>query len=153
MFSSVSFVGRKEGQERPSETDDSQATGRAAWDAANQGLFSILFFSTGGSAFFIVRRFEGTSLEDGAGDGQQAWAGLRKKFKGRSREATRAEHSKNEQQANAFRPGPGREFYIMDSCRDRLNACDPPDGPTDRQYDNVLLQVYRPNIRQFDKST
>ena len=29
-------------QERPPETDDSQATARAAWDAGNQDLFSIL---------------------------------------------------------------------------------------------------------------
>ena len=34
-----------QGQERPSETDDGQATARAAWDAANHDLFQriILF--------------------------------------------------------------------------------------------------------------
>ena len=52
-----------QGQKRPSVTDDSQATARTAWDAANQDLFRILLFSTGGSAFFVVRRFEGTTLE------------------------------------------------------------------------------------------
>ena len=61
-----------QGQERPSETDDNQDTARAAWDAANQDLFSMLLFSTGGSMFFIVRKFEGTTPEDGAGHGQQA---------------------------------------------------------------------------------
>ena len=71
-----------QGQERPSVTDDSQATARAAWDAANHDLFNILLFSTGGSTVFVVRRFEGTTLEDGAGHGQQAWVALRDKFKG-----------------------------------------------------------------------
>ena len=46
-----------QGQKRPSEIYDSQATARAACDAANQDVLSILFFSTGGSAFFVVRRF------------------------------------------------------------------------------------------------
>ena len=79
-------------QERPSEAEDSQATARAAWDAAKQDLFSILFFSTGGSAFFVARRFEGATLEGGAGHEQQAWTALREKFKGSSGEAIPAEH-------------------------------------------------------------
>ena len=29
----------------------------------------------------------------------------------------------------------------MDSCRGRLNARDPPAGPTDSQYEDVLLQT------------
>ena len=29
----------------------------------------------------------------------------------------------------------------MDSCRDRVNACNPPEGPTDQQYENIILQV------------
>ena len=75
-------------------TDGIQATARAEWDAANQDLFPILFFSTDGSAFFILQRFEITTIEDGAGNGRQAWAGLREKFKGSSREAIRAERAK-----------------------------------------------------------
>ena len=89
-------------------SDDSQATARAVWGVANQGLFSILLFSTGGSAFFVVRRFEGSTLEDGAGQGQQAWAALREKVQ---REFVRSNSRgafKNEQHANALRPGPGR---------------------------------------------
>ena len=31
--------------------------------------------------------------------------------------------------------------YRMDSCRDRLNACDRPEGPTDRQYEDIILQA------------
>ena len=43
-----------QGKERPSDTDNSQAAARAACNAANQDLFSILLFSMGGSAFFVV---------------------------------------------------------------------------------------------------
>ena len=114
-----------QGQERPSVTDDSQATAPAAWDAANQDLFSILLFLTGGSAF-VVRRFEGTKVEDEAGHGQQAWAALPEKFKGSSREAIRAEHAKMNNTPMRSGHDPDEYLYIMDSCRDRLNVCDPP---------------------------
>ena len=39
----------------------------------------------------------------------------------------------------------------MDSCRDHRNACDPPEGPTDRQYEDIILQALPPEnkaIRQ-----
>ena len=55
-----------QGQERPPETDDGQAIARSAWGAVNHDLFSVLFVSTGGSAF-VVLRFEGTIPEYGAG--------------------------------------------------------------------------------------
>ena len=39
-------------------------------------------------------------------------------------------------------PGQDPEDYLyhMDSCRDRLNACDAPEGPTERQYEDTILQ-------------
>ena len=42
-----------------------------------------------------------------------------------------------------MRPGqdPDDYSYHMDSCRDRLNACDPPKAPTDRQYEDIILQA------------
>ena len=46
-----------QGQERPSEYDADQATTRATWEAANQDLYSVPFFTTAGSAFSVVRRF------------------------------------------------------------------------------------------------
>ena len=76
-----------QGQERPSEFDADQETTRATWDAANQYLYSMLFFTTIGSAFSVVRRFQGKTLAKGAGHGQQAWAALREKFDGCSRAA------------------------------------------------------------------
>ena len=32
-------------------------------------------------------------------------------------------------------------LYHMDSYRDRLNACDPPESPTNRQYEDIILQA------------
>ena len=70
-----------QGQERSLGTDDSQATTRVAWDAANHDLFNVLFFSTGGSASFVARGVEGTTPEDGTGHGQLSWASLRETSK------------------------------------------------------------------------
>ena len=67
------------GQERLSEFDADQKTTRATWDAANQDLYSVLFFTTAGSAFFVVRRFQGKTSAGGAGHGQQAWTALHEK--------------------------------------------------------------------------
>ena len=42
-----------------------------------------------------------------------------------------------------MRPGQDLDDYLyhMDSCRDRLNACDPPEDPTDRQHEDIILQA------------
>ena len=36
---------------------------------------------------------------------------------------------------------PDDYLYHIDSCRHRFNACDPPEGPTDRQYEDIILQA------------
>ena len=81
-----------QGQERPSEFDTDQETTRATWDAANQDLYSELFFTAAGSVFSVVRRFQGKTPAEGAGHGQQVWAVLRGKFDGYSRLAIQMEH-------------------------------------------------------------
>ena len=55
-----------QGQERPSEFDADQKITRAAWDASNQDLYSVLFFTTAGSAFSMVRRFQGKTPAESA---------------------------------------------------------------------------------------
>ena len=42
-----------------------------------------------------------------------------------------------------MRPGqdPDDYLYHMDSCRNRLNTCDPPEGPADRPYEDIILQT------------
>ena len=36
---------------------------------------------------------------------------------------------------------PNDYLYHMDNCRDGLNACDPPEDPTNRQYEGIVLQA------------
>ena len=76
-----------QGLQRLSGLDNDQVTAREGWDDANHNLFSILFFTTSGPAFFVIRRFEGKTQEDGVGHGQDAWGALHEKFDGCSREA------------------------------------------------------------------
>ena len=83
-----------QGLQRPSDLDNDQVTARESWDDANHNLVSILFVTTFGSAFSVVRRFEGKTREDGVGHGQDAWGALREKFDGCSREALRTGNRK-----------------------------------------------------------
>ena len=46
-----------QGSPRPSDLDNDQVTAREGWDDANHNLFSILYFTTSGPAFSVVRRF------------------------------------------------------------------------------------------------
>ena len=62
----------------------------------------------------------------------------------RAREAIHAQHSNVNSTRMRSEQDPDKYFYIMNSCRDRLNACDRPEGPTDRQYDDILLQASPP---------
>lgn len=39
---------------------------------------------------------------------------------------------------------PNEYLYIMNSCRHRLDACDRPEGSTDRKYEDVMLQYLPP---------
>ena len=59
-----------QGSQRPSDLDNDQASTREGWNNANHNLFSIIFFTTSGPAFSVVRRFEGKTREDGVGHGQ-----------------------------------------------------------------------------------
>ena len=43
-----------QGQERRSEFDAGQETSRVTWDAENQDLYRVLFFTTAGSAFSVI---------------------------------------------------------------------------------------------------
>ena len=83
-----------QGLQRPSDLDNDQVTARESWDDANHNLVSILFVTISGSAFSVVRRFEGKTREDGVGHGQDAWGALREKFDGCSRVALRTGNRK-----------------------------------------------------------
>lgn len=76
----------------------------------------VLFLTTAGSSL------SGESPPNGPGLGLQAWAALWEKFDGSSRGALRAEHHKLNH--TKMTPGlyPDEVFYMMESCRDCLNA-------------------------------
>ena len=119
-------------------------TAREGWDDANHNLFSILYFTTSGPAFSVVRRFEGKTREDGVGHGQDAWAALREKFDGCSREDLRAAHP--ELETVKIRSDEDRDdfLYKKNRCRDRLNFVTPKEGPSDRRYEDIILQCLPP---------
>ena len=133
-----------QGSQRPSDLNNDQATAREGWDDVNHNLFSILFFTTSGPAFSVVRRFEGRTRKGGVGHGNDTWEALREKFDGCSREALRAAHQ--EIQTVKMRSGedPDSFLYKKDRCRDRLNSVTPKKGPSDRQYEDIILQCFPP---------
>ena len=108
-------------------------------DDANHKLFSILFFAISSPAFSVVRRFEGKTREDGVKHGQDAWAALRQKFDGCSREALRAAHRKMETVKMRSDEDPDVFFYKKDRCRDRLNYVTPKESLSDRRYEDIIL--------------
>ena len=124
---------------------------REGWDDANHNLFSILYFTTSGPAFSVVRRFEGKRREDGVGHVQDAWAALREKLDGCSREALRAAHRELETVKMGSDEDPNDFLYKKDRYRDRLDSVTPKKGPLDRRYEDIILQCLPPEydrIRQ-----
>ena len=82
--------------QRPSDLDHDQATTREGWDDDNHNLFSILYFTTSGPTFYVVRRFERKTREDGVGHRKDVWAPLREKFDGCLRETLPAAYRQME---------------------------------------------------------
>ena len=54
---------------------------------------------------------------------------------------------------NSARMSPGQDpdefLYELDTRRQRLNACDPPEGPTDRQFEDIILQALSPEYERI----
>ena len=122
-------------------------TAREGWDDANHNLFSILYFTTFGPAFSVVRRFEGKTRESGVVHGQDAWAALREKFDGCSREALRAAHRGLETVNMRSDEDPDGFLYKKDRCRDGLNSVTPEERPSDRRYEDTTA-VPSARVRQ-----
>ena len=51
--------------ERLSSENADDTSDRATWDMANQNISCVLFLTTSGSAFLVVRRFEGKMPQNG----------------------------------------------------------------------------------------
>ena len=125
---------------------------RENWDDANHNLFSILFLTTSGPAFSVVRRFERKTREDGVGHGQDAWRALREKFAGCSREALRAAHRELETVKMRSDEDPGDFRDKKDRCRDRLNSVTPTKGPSDRRYEGTILRCFPPEYDRIHQT-
>ena len=62
-----------------------------------------------------------------------------------------AEHHKANHTKRTSGQDPHEFLFMMDSRRNRFNTSIPPEGPTDRQYEDILLQFLSPvcqNIRR-----
>ena len=57
---------------------------------------------------------------------------------------------------NSARMSPGQDpdefLYELDTRRERLNACDPPEGWTDRQFEDIILQALPPEYERIRTS-
>ena len=98
-----------------------------------------------------MRRLEGKTREGGVGHGEGARAALREKFDGCSREALQAAHREKETVKVRSFEDPDDFLYKKDRWRDRLNSVTPKEGPSDRQYEDIILQCLPPEydrIRQ-----
>ena len=85
------------------------------------------------------------------GHGQDAWAALREKFDSCSREALRPAHRELETVKMQSNEDPDDFLCKKDRCRDRLNSVTPKEGPSDRRYEDIILQCLPPEydrIRQ-----
>ena len=141
-----------QGSQRPSGLKNNQVTACEGWDDANHNLFSILYFTTSGPAFSVVRRFGGKRREDGVGHGQDAWTALREKFDGCSREALRAAHRELETVKMRSDEDPDDYFYKKDWCCDRLTSVTPKDGPSDSRYEDIILQCLPPEYDRIHQA-
>ena len=77
-------------------------------------------------------------------DRTHACGARRKKFDGCSREALRAAHRKLEMVKMRSDENPDGFLYKKDRCRDRLNSVTPKEGPSDRRYEDIILQCLPP---------
>ena len=138
--------------QRPSGLENDRVTAREGWDDENHNLFSILYFTTSGPAFSVVGRFEGKAREDGVGHGQDAWAALRSKFDDCSHEALRAAHQELETVKMRSDEDLDDFLYMKDRCRDRLDSVTPKEGPSDRRYEDIILQYLPPEYDRIHQT-
>ena len=141
-----------QGSQRPSGLDNDQVTTREGWDDTKHNWFSSLYFMTSDPAFSVVRGFEGKTREDGVGYGQDAWAALREKFDGCSREALRAAHRELETVNMRSDDDLDDFLYKKDQFRDRLNSVAPKEDPSDRRYEDIILQCLPPEYDRIRRT-
>ena len=125
-----------DGAPRPEETD---ADGVAAWETANNNIYSIWFVLTEGSANITVRVHERT--EQGClGDGVAAWKSLKERFDGNTKEDRRAWREKLF--SSAMRAGSDPTDFIAKMDDLRLRLADMGEEMLDDTYVDLLLNSF-----------
>ena len=99
-----------------------------------------------------MRVFEGKTREDGLGHRQDAWAVLREKFDDCSREAVLAAHLEIETVKVRSDEDPDYFLCKKDRCRERLNAVTPREGPSDGQFEDIILQCLPPEYDRIHQA-
>ena len=93
----------------------------------------MLFFTTKGAACSVVRRSS-------------------RKVRRLFGEALRAKHAKMSSAQMSPGQDPDGFLYELDTRRERFNACDSPEGPTDRQFEDIILQALPPEYEHISTS-
>ena len=126
-----------QGDPKPPAAQNSTAV--AAWERANENLFSILFFTTERSANNVVKKHTGKTREDGVGNGQEAWNALEEKYNSHTKEAKRAYHEKLHSTKMKSGDDPDGFLHTMDVIRERLEDMGQP--VPDERYKDIILQA------------
>ena len=77
------------------------------------------------------------------------WAALCEKMYGWLRKSLCAKHHKMNHTKTTSGQDPDKFLYIINSSRDQLNTSKPPEGPTDRQYEGIILQALSPDYESI----
>ena len=111
----------------------------AAWETANNNIYSILFLLTGGSANITVRAHKST--EQGClGDGVAAWKSLMERFDGNTKEAWRA--CREKLFSSAMRAGSDPTDFIAKMDDLRLHLEDMGEEILEDTYADLLLNSF-----------
>ena len=81
----------------------------------------------------------GKPQEDGVGNGQAAWAALREKYDGNTKEARREFHDKLHNTTMQSGDNPEDFLFVMDGYRDRLETMGQP--VLDERYEGIILRA------------
>ena len=73
---------------------------------------------------------------------------VRRLFEGSAQSGAR----QNELRVNESGPRPRLTLYELDTRRERLNACDSPEIPTDRQFEEIIPQALPPEYERIRTS-
>ena len=110
----------------------------AAFDRVDEEFFSVLFFSTAGSARTTVKQYEGKTGE-GLGSGPGAWTALEARYNAATKEMRQ---NLNEKLATRkMKPGedPQDFFCEMDNWKNRLEEME--EKVSDYRYEDIIIHT------------